>query len=108
MRACSHRQQTLNACVLGSVDDDGVAQVALGFRRFLAHQVAHSRPVALDFTRAGHFETLLRAGVGLHFWHGNSVFKKLEREGNADYLEMWSMRLIFFKCGQCEECGQCD
>ena len=69
--------------MLGFVYDDGVAQVAFGLRRFPTHQVAHSCPIAFDFPRTGHFETLLGAGVGLHFWHGNCIFRKMERKGNA-------------------------
>ena len=52
--------------MVGLVDDDTVAQMALGFCRFFAHQVAHTRTIALDFTAASHRKTFLGAGMGLH------------------------------------------
>lgn len=65
----SDRQQTLQTSVVSSVRDHCIAQVAFGFRRLFAHQVAHSGPVALDFPCASHLETLLGAGMGFHFRH---------------------------------------
>lgn len=63
------RQQTLDTCVLGNVNNNAAAQVALGFRRFLAHQVAHARSVALNLARTSNGKTLLGAGVGFHLRH---------------------------------------
>lgn len=79
-------KQTLDTSVLGNVDYYTVAQMALGFRRFLAHQVAHPGPIALDFTRTGHRETLLGAGVGFHFRHNNTRFIK------------WSAKIRILPC----------
>ena len=74
MRIYSNCQQTLDAGVVRFVYNYVVAQVALGFRRLFAHQVAHFGPIALNFPRTRHFESLLGAGVGLHFRHGTCIF----------------------------------
>ena len=59
--------------MLRAINDDSAAQVALCFRRFFAHQVAHSRPIAFDFPGASHLESLLGAGVGLHLRHDKMI-----------------------------------
>ena len=59
--------------MFGRVDDNAAAQMALGFCRFFAHQVAHTRTIALDFTATSHRETLLGAGMGLHLRHNKNV-----------------------------------
>lgn len=71
---CLNDQHPLNASVFAFVDDDAAVQVALGFFRLGAKDVAHSGAIAFDFPRAGHLETLLGAGVGFHFRHGKNVF----------------------------------
>ena len=65
----SDHQQTLQTGVVSIVRDHRIAQVAFGFRRFFAHQVAHPCAVALYFTCTSHLESLLGAGVGFHFRH---------------------------------------
>ena len=69
----SNDEQTLNASVLCVTDNHAIAQMALGFGRLFAHQVTHTSAVALYFSRSSHLETLLRAGVGLHFRHNKNV-----------------------------------
>lgn len=69
----SDHQQALQTCVVGIVRHHGIAQVALGFRRLFTHQVAHSGPVALYFPCTSHLETLLGAGMGLHFRHDKNA-----------------------------------
>jgi hypothetical protein len=48
--------------------------------------VARIGPIAFDFTRARHLETLLGAGMGLHLRHKNSDFKKWSAKINAIIL----------------------
>jgi hypothetical protein len=71
-----HSQQTLDTSVIRLVNDNRVTEVALGFFRFGSCNVAQPRVVALDFSRASHLETLLGAGVGLHFRHDKKIFSK--------------------------------
>lgn len=71
--------------MLGRVYDHCAAQMTLGFFRFLTHQVARVGPIAFDFTRARHLESLLGAGMGLHLRHKNSDFKKMERKDKRNY-----------------------
>lgn len=82
-------QQALDTSVLSLVHDDTGAQVALCFRRFFAHQVAHTRTVALDFTAASHRKTFFGAGMRLHLWHNK----------NVDF-ENGAQRYIYFPNGQ--------
>jgi hypothetical protein len=67
-------QQTLDTSVIRLVNDNGVTQMALGFLGFGSCDVAQPRMVALYFSRAGHLESLLGAGVGLHFRHDKKIF----------------------------------
>jgi len=69
-------QQTLDTSVIRLVNDNGVTQMALGFLGFGSCDVAQPRMVALYFSRASHLETLLGAGVGLHFRHDKKIFFK--------------------------------
>jgi len=69
-------QQTLDTSVIRLVNDNRVTEVALGFFGFSSCDVAQPRMVALDFSRASHLETLLGAGVGLHFRHDKTNFFK--------------------------------
>jgi len=71
-----HSQQTLDASVIRLVNDNRVTEVALGFFGFSSCDVAQPRMVALNFSRASHLETLLGAGVGLHFRHDKTNFFK--------------------------------
>ena len=72
----SDDEHSLDACVLGFINNYTVAQVALGFGRFFAHQVTHTSAVALHFPLASHRKTLLGAGVGLHFRHDKNICLK--------------------------------
>lgn len=71
--------------MFGWVDNNAVAQVTLGLCRFFAHQVAHTRTIALDFTSTSHRKTLLGAGMGLHLRH----------DKNIDF-EKWSAKVSCF------------
>ena len=66
-------QQALHTCVISFVNDDTSAQMALGFRCLLTHQVTHASAAALNFPLASHRKTLLGAGVGLHFRHDKNI-----------------------------------
>lgn len=68
----SNHQQSLDTCVFGGVNNDTAAQVALLLLRFGARDVAEPGAVALYFSSAGYFKTLLGAGVGLHFRHNKN------------------------------------
>jgi hypothetical protein len=68
--------------VLGSVYYHAAAQIALGFRRLFAHQVACERPAALYFPGTSHLETLLGAGMGFHFRHDKNLC-----------IEKWSAKI---------------
>lgn len=70
--------------------------MALGFFGSVAHPVRSVRMEALHFARAGQLETLLGAGVRLHFWHKHYVFVM---EGKDKRLwRIWrSLSFIFLK-----------
>jgi hypothetical protein len=70
-----NRQKALDTGMFGRMNDHCAAQMTLGFLCFFTHQVARGSPIAFDFTRARHLETLLGAGMGLHLRHKNSIFK---------------------------------
>jgi len=54
---------------IGRHDQVAVLQVALLLLGFLRQDVAVISVVTLNLTRSGERETLLSAGISLHFWH---------------------------------------
>ena len=46
-----------------------IAEVALLFRRLFGQDVTVISVFALDLSCAGEGKTLLRRGIGFHFWH---------------------------------------
>jgi len=69
----SDHQQALDTSVFGLVNHYAAAQVAFLFFRFCTCDVAQSCPVALHFTCTSNRESLLGAGVGLHFRHDKTI-----------------------------------
>jgi hypothetical protein len=72
----SDSQQTLDTSVIRLVNDNRVTEVALGFLSLGSCDVTQPCMAALYFSRASHLETLLGAGVGLHFRHDKTNFFK--------------------------------
>lgn len=69
----SDHQQALDTGVLGLVYHYASAQVAFLFFRFRTGDVAQSCTVALHFPCTSDRESLLGAGVGLHFRHDKTI-----------------------------------
>lgn len=74
IRRLSDHEKALDTSVISFVHDNSVTQVAFLLLGFSRCNVAQTCAVALYFPGASNLESLLGAGVGLHFRHNKNVF----------------------------------